>query len=125
MRSFFLLCFYKICQAMGTEKNRDVYGDYEVTNEEKHNALFMSLLMMFHAAAMQYLGKVKNPATDNIERNLEQAQAMIDMFDMLKEKTKGNLTTEEEKFLSNLAQELKLNYVDEASKPQPAAGETK
>jgi hypothetical protein len=96
-----------------------------MTNNEKHDALFISLLMMFHSAAMQYLGKIKNPATDKIERNLEQAQAIIDMFDMLKEKTKGNLSAEEEKFLSNLAQELKLNYVDEAAKPQPTAGETK
>ncbi len=96
-----------------------------MTDEEKQNALFVSLLMMFHAATMQYLGKVKNPATDKIERNLEQAQAMIDMFDMLKAKTRGNLTPDEEKFLSNLTQELKLNYVDEASKPQPEPGETK
>jgi|WetSurMetagenome_2_1015567.scaffolds.fasta_scaffold820564_2 hypothetical protein len=95
-----------------------------MTTDEKNNALFVSLLMMFHSAAMQYLGKMKNPATDKIERNLEQAQAIIDMFDMLKEKTKGNLTPEEEKFLSNLAQELKLNYVDEASKPQPTEGAT-
>jgi len=96
-----------------------------MTNDEKNNALFVSLLMMFHSAAMQYLGKVKNPATDKIERNLEQAQAIIDMFDMLKEKTKGNISAEEEKFLSNLAQELKLNYVDEVSKPEPAGGEPK
>lgn len=95
-----------------------------MTDDEKHNALFVSLLMMFHSAAMQYLGKIKNPATDKIDRNLEQAQAIIDMFDMLKQKTKGNLTAEEEKFLSNLAQELKLNYVDEASKPQPKPGES-
>lgn len=96
-----------------------------MNDDEKNGALFVSLLMMFHSAAMQYLGKVKNPATDKIERNLEQAQAIIDMFDMLSQKTKGNLTAEEEKFLSNLAQELKLNYVDEASKPQSTTGETK
>jgi hypothetical protein len=96
-----------------------------MTSDEKTNALFVSLLMMFHSAAMQYLGKVKNPATDKIERNLEQAQAIIDMFDMLKVKTKGNLTPDEDKFISNLAQELKLNYVDEASKPQTTEGEAK
>lgn len=96
-----------------------------MTDDEKNNALFASLLMMFHSAAMQYLGKVKNPATDAVERNLEQAQAMIDMFDMLRQKTKGNLSPDEEKFLSNLAQELKLNYVDEASKPDPTSGESK
>jgi len=96
-----------------------------MTSDEKHGALFVSLLMMFHSAAMQYLGKIKNPASDKIEKNLEQAQAIIDMFDMLKEKTKGNLTAEEEKYLSSLAQELKLNYVDEAAKPQESSGETK
>jgi hypothetical protein len=96
-----------------------------MTNDEKHNALFVSLLLMFHSAAMQYMGKIKNPATDTIERNLEQAQAMIDMFDMVKEKTKGNLTEEESRLLSNLSQELKLNYVDEASKPRSTAGEQK
>lgn len=96
-----------------------------MNDDEKHGALFISLLMMFHSAAMQYLGKVKNPATDKIERNLEQAQAMIDMFDMLKQKTKGNLTAEEEQFLSNLSQELKLNYVDEAAKPEPPTEESK
>jgi hypothetical protein len=96
-----------------------------MTNEEKNNALFVSLLLMFHSAAMQSLGKLKNPATDKIERNLEQAQSMIDMFDMLKAKTKGNLTPEEDKFLSNLSQELKLNYVDEASKPESAGEDSK
>ncbi len=95
-----------------------------MTNDEKHSALFVSLVLMFHSAAMQYMGKVKNPATDKIERNLEQAQAMIDMFDMMKEKTKGNLTDEESRLLSNLSQELKLNYVDEASKPPSTTGET-
>jgi hypothetical protein len=96
-----------------------------MNDEEKHNALFVSLLFMFHSAAMQYLGKVKNPATDKIERNLEQAQAMIDMFDMLKAKTKGNLTSDEERFLMNLSQELKLNYVDEIGKAEPSTGESK
>lgn len=110
---------------MGNDGATFFDGDQSMTDEEKHNALFVSLLLMFHSAAMQYLGKVKNPATDKIERNLEQAQAMIDMFDMLKSKTKGNLNAEEEKLLSNLAQELKLNYVDEASKPQPTGGESK
>jgi F0F1-type ATP synthase membrane subunit b/b' len=96
-----------------------------MTNDEKHNALFVSLLLMFHSAAMQYMGKVKNPATDKIERNLEQAQAMIEMLDMVKEKTKGNLTEDESRLLSNLSQELKLNYVDEASKPPSTTGEPK
>lgn len=74
--------------------------------------------MMFHSAALQNLGKIKNPATDKVEKNLEQAQAMIDMLEMLSKKTRGNTTDEERKFLSNVLQELKLNYVDEVTKQQ-------
>lgn len=89
-----------------------------MTPEEKDTALFTGLVMMFHSAAMQNLGKIKNPATDKVEQNLEQAQAMIDMLDMLSKKTKGNLSENESKFLSNVLQELKLNYVDEVAKQQ-------
>jgi uncharacterized protein YjaG (DUF416 family) len=88
-------------------------------NPEKNTPLFLSLVMTFHAAAMQQLGKVKHPLTDKIERDLEQAQMSIDILDMLQEKTRGNLSDEEAKLLSNVLQELKLNYVDEASKKQP------
>jgi hypothetical protein len=43
---------------------------------------------------------------------------MIDMLEMLSKKTRGNTTDEERKFLSNVLQELKLNYVDEVTKQQ-------
>lgn len=86
--------------------------------EEKDTALLSGIVMMFHAAAMQNLGKMKNPANDQIERNLEQAQAMIDILDMLSRKTKGNLTADEEKYLKNVVQEVKLNYIDEVAKQQ-------
>jgi hypothetical protein len=89
-----------------------------MTPEEKDTALFTGLVMMFHSAALQNLGKIKNPATDKVEKNLEQAQAMIDMLEMLSKKTRGNTTDEERKFLSNVLQELKLNYVDEVTKQQ-------
>jgi hypothetical protein len=86
---------------------------------EKNSALFLSLVMTFHAAAMQQMGKVKHPLSEKIERDLDQAQMSIDILDMLKDKTKGNLSDDETKLISNVLQELKLNYVDEASKKQP------
>jgi hypothetical protein len=87
-----------------------------MTDQEKNDALFAGLIMMFHAAAMQQMGKTKNPQTDKIERNLEQAQMSIDMLDMLHSVSKGNLTTEQLKFLETALKELKINYVDEAGK---------
>ncbi len=96
-----------------------------MTHEEKRTALFGGLLLMIHSAAMQQMGKVKNPISDKIERDLEQAQMSIDMLDMISEKTRGNLTGDEEKLLNSLLQELKLNYVDEAAKTQPPPGAQK
>ena len=92
-----------------------------MTTSEKNSALFTQLILIFHTAAMQHLGKIKNPLTDKIERSLVHAQSAIDMLDMLKERTKGNLSTEEERFLSMVLQELKLNYLDEKNKPEPPA----
>jgi hypothetical protein len=85
---------------------------------EKDTALFMGLILMFHAAAMQHLGKTKNPLTEKIERSLDQAQFIIDTLDVIQKKTKGNLTDEESRFLTNAVKELKLNYVEELAKDQ-------
>jgi hypothetical protein len=89
---------------------------------DKNSSLFFSLVMTFQAAAMQQMGKLKNPVSDKIERDLQQAQLSIDILDMLEEKTHGNLSEEETKLLKGLLQELKLNYVDEMSKEQPPPG---
>ena len=90
---------------------------------EKNQLMFMQLVMMFHTLTMHQLGKIKNPITDKLDRDLVAAQSTIDMLDMLKEKTKGNLSPDEDRFLVNLLKELKLNYVDEAAKPQEPAKE--
>ena len=112
-------------------RNTPNYGSSNVqqpkrpmTPEEKDNALFSGLVIMFQAAAMQSLGKTINPSLNKVERNLEQAQSMIDMLDMLERKAKGNLSPDEEKFLKNVVRELKLNYVDELSKDESRTKES-
>jgi len=92
-------------------------------DSDKNKVLFTQLVVMLHGAAMQQMGKIKNPLTDKIERDLTQAQFSIDMLDMMKEKMKGNLSPEEERFLQSILQELKLNYVDEVSKDQQQSQE--
>jgi len=80
--------------------------------------LFMQLVMQNQQIAMMSMGKLKHPVSDKIERNLELAKISIDTLDMLKVKTKGNLSSYEEKFLDEVLRELKLNYVDEVNKDQ-------
>ncbi len=93
-----------------------------MTSNSDINAHFFQLVMSLQIAAMQYLGKIVSPLTGKVERNLEQAKGSIDMLSMLAEKTKSNLSPDEEKFLSNILFELRLNYLDELKKPaEPAA----
>ena len=84
--------------------------------KDKNTQLFLQLAFMYHAAGMEQLGKLKSTITGKIERDLIAAQGTIDLLDMLLVKTKGNLSNEEERYVSELVRELKLNYVDEKSK---------
>jgi len=84
--------------------------------KDRNSQLFFSLVAMFQTAAMQQMGKLINPVTGKIERDLEQARFSIDILGMLQEKTKGNLTDEERRFLDHVLFELRLNYVDELEK---------
>jgi type III secretory pathway component EscR len=85
-------------------------------DEANQNILFMQLIIQNQQIAMMAMGKIKNPVTDKIDRNLEHAKLYIDTLDMLQVKTKGNLSEYEEKFLVETIKELKLNYVDETDK---------
>jgi hypothetical protein len=94
--------------------------------ESSHGFLFMQLILQNQQLAMMSMGKLKNPVSDKIEKNLEFAKMSIDTLDMLAAKTKGNLSEYEEKFLTEVIRDLKLNYVDEANKePKPEENKPK
>jgi hypothetical protein len=82
------------------------------TNDE----LFVQLMLIFHQNAMIAMGKLKNPVTDKVERNLDQAKQSIDMLEMIREKTANNLSPELSRTLDHALTELRLNYVDETQK---------
>lgn len=82
----------------------------------KNEILLTQIVFMFQTAAMQQMGKLKNPLSDKIEINLEQAQMSIDILEMLHQKMKGNLSDTENRMFNDVLRELKLNYVDEVAK---------
>lgn len=94
-----------------------------MTAQDKHpDPLFYQLILSLHAGAMQQLGKVASPLTGQVERDLDQAKATIDLLDMLKRKTEGNLLDDERKVVEHVLFELRMNYVDEVKKGKaPAA----
>ena len=63
------------------------------------------------------MGVMENPVTNKKEENLDQAKFLIDTLDVLKEKTKGNLSEEENKLLENVLYELKMQYMGKRKGP--------
>ena len=97
-----------------------------MSEERQNEEMFRGLVISLAAATMQHLGKTLSPVTNKIEKNLEAAQATIDMLDMLEAKTKGNLDDKESKLLKGVLAELKLNYVETMNeKPAEPAPEKK
>lgn len=80
---------------------------------DKNDQLFASLLYLFHTTGMQGLGKLMNPVTQKTEKNVDQAKESIEMLEMLKQKTQGNLPSELSRLLEQFLTDLRLNYVDE------------
>ena len=83
--------------------------------EEMNKALLANLVMMLSSSVMQQLGKLVDPGTGKAEIHLEAAQVTIDMLNMLKEKTKGNLDAEEDAMVSSTLAALQMNYVETAA----------
>jgi len=76
----------------------------------------MQLIMQNQQMAMISLGKVKNPVSDTLDKNLEYAKLSIGTLDMLAQKTKGNLSEYEEKLLAETVNQLKIFYVEESGR---------
>jgi hypothetical protein len=114
------------CFKVTLDREEDVMTE-KYTQDELKEAYFIQLVYTFQAAAMQQMGKIVNPITNEVEKNMEQAKHSIDMLAMLEAKTSGNLTEREHKLLEKTLFELRMNYVDEMKITEeeiPAAGET-
>ncbi|HOL67448.1 MAG TPA: DUF1844 domain-containing protein [bacterium] len=80
---------------------------------EKSKHLFSFVVSFFSTWGWQALGKIPDPATGQEVKNLDQANRVIGILQMLREKTQGNLTEEESRLLASALADLQLNYVEE------------
>jgi hypothetical protein len=94
-----------------------------MSNPSRDETLFLQLVAMFQYAAMQQMGKLPNPMTGKVERDLAQAKLSIDMIEMLQRRTAAQRSPREGEYLDKVLFELRMNYVDESKRPQePAQG---
>src|SRR4051812_2475432 len=87
---------------------------------------FVEFVMMHAQNAALFLGQIPNPQTGQGEVNLELARMFIDQLAMIQEKTRGNLSKEEEAVLRTTLANLQMVFVEVSqeqggarSSPQP------
>jgi hypothetical protein len=76
---------------------------------------FMDLVSMLVSNALMQLGDLPDPVSGESAENLPGVQVMIGFLAMLQEKTKGNLSSEEDKILENALYDLRMRFMTKAN----------
>lgn len=96
-----------------------------LNEEQQEQLLFMMLIQQHQQIAMMGLGKLQNPATQQMEKDLSSAKYAIDTLAMLKKYTSGNLSDEASGYLEQTLTTLRLNYADEKKKEKAEGNQEK
>ncbi len=88
-----------------------------MTDERKPAAIdFYTFVLSLASSAFVHLGDAPHPETGEPGKpDFPLAQQTIDILAMLREKTRGNLTPEEERFMENLLTDLRLRFVQKST----------
>lgn len=94
-------------------------GPGQASEEEQVPEInFLNYISGLVFQAMIFLGEIPQPLTNEIAKNLTQAKIIIDTLAVLKEKTAGNLTAQEDQMLSEGLYELQVRYVERVQKEE-------
>ncbi|MCX5875455.1 MAG: DUF1844 domain-containing protein [Deltaproteobacteria bacterium] len=72
---------------------------------------FTTLIMSLNTSALFHLGEMQDPETGQTGNDLVLAKHTISTLQLLKDKTKGNLSDKEEELLGHVLADLKMRYV--------------
>jgi hypothetical protein len=102
---------------MKSDEEKDKAGEEkeniedQLLNREIPPANFYSLVTTFQISALQFLGELKDPSSEETLLHPPLAKYYIDCLGILDEKTKGNLSEDEAKALDNVITQLRLLFV--------------
>ena len=83
---------------------------------EKPKLNFMSYVFMMYQSGLIALGRVENPILRKVQVELEEAGGIISILEIIEDKTKGNLSLEEERTLKMAIDSLRFAFVEESGK---------
>ncbi|HOE10235.1 MAG TPA: DUF1844 domain-containing protein [bacterium] len=75
---------------------------------------FQDFVFMMSTSALVGLGHVPNPVTNKYETDLESVRHTISLLTMIQQKTKGNLTSDEDDMLERVLHELRMGFLAKA-----------
>jgi hypothetical protein len=78
------------------------------------------LLTSLATEALMSMGQFPHPATGKVQIQRSQAKYLIDMVEVLRDKTKGNLTPGEQQLTENILHQLRMVFVETAGQSVPA-----
>ncbi len=90
--------------------------EQEMGDEPDFPIDFSTFILSLSSSAAVHLGMMPHPEGQETIRNFPMAKQTIDILDILQEKTKGNLTGEEERLLSEILYNLRMTFVRESQK---------
>lgn len=73
---------------------------------------FTTVLLGFASSALIHMGVQPHPESGSLTRDAALAREVLDLLALLREKTRGNLTPEEERFFDSLLTDLRLKFVE-------------
>src|SRR5215468_3001203 len=103
----------------GSDSSSDPHSHGTPVLEAQQTALFAHLLMQQTNMAMMLLGKMPHPETGETTKDLDSARIFIDTLEMLEAKTKGNLSSEENRLLKQALMSVRMSYVDAVESQAP------
>ena len=77
---------------------------------------FSTFIISLSTQALMHLGEVANPLSGKVEIDIPVAKQMIDILGMLREKTRGNLNSGEDRLMEDILFDLRMKYVEAVKK---------
>ena len=105
-----------ISEKKETPQKAEETGSAEEESHPFPEINFAGFIFSLHTSALLHFGDFPDPASNETSRNLPAAKQTIEILDMMKDKTRGNLDENEEKLLDGILYELKMRYVTESEK---------
>jgi len=107
----------EVKESAKAEKEEDKKKDKDREEKKERGAAplpevnFSSFLLSLSSSTLLHLGDIADPQSGEKKKDLALAKQSIDIINLLKDKTRGNLTQEEEKLLDHLLYDLRMRFV--------------